>query len=380
MSCAPAISFTRRSKRNPCADRGLAEFKLLSAELEAKRKKLLAQLGTPLSFVRFSVGSDQTKWVPIIICPTLSTGELRALRQAATNLISEERDVFLINAKPTQTGNAKSASPVSTHIPPSVVKSNVSAVGKLPNMTMAAEKFLWMAAFGLSIVADIIRNAFGLKPRVDVHQKRRPISSARQGMLNKELNTSTTTASSVAVSSFLSPPKAALPTTQWPQHIKTNGTSRRPHLKIASAHIKWENAGCVTAPSTPTSSRQLTKPLIKTLSFSKACTLEQDQGMTKQKQLCTTMSPPRMPTCLEIFDPQRGSLSAINKRDKKVSAQKLGQALTGIGVVLGVGGLAMGYFPAIVSIVCWWYLLPTLRKAVGDKPHIVKSHHRQQRS
>ncbi|MCO5578885.1 hypothetical protein L7F22_032733 [Adiantum nelumboides] len=376
MSCAPAIAFTRRSKRNPYADRGLAEFKLLSAELEAKRKKLLAQLGTPLSLVRFSVGSDQTKWVPIIICPALSTKELRALRQAATNLISEERDVFLINAKPNQSGDAKSASSVSTHIPPSVVKStedagNVSAVGKLPNMTMAAEKFLWMAAFGLSIVADIIRNAFGLKPRVDVRQKRRPISS-------RQFKTSTTTASSVAVSS---PPKAMLPTIQRPQQIKINGTpSRPPHLKVTRAHIKWENAGCFTAPSTPTSSRQLSNPLIKSISFSKACTLEQEQGMTKQQQLCTTMSLPRMPTCLEEFDSQRGSISAINKLDKKVSAQKLGQALTGVGVVLGLGGLVMGYFPAIVSIVCWWYLLPTMRKAVGDEPHIVKSHHHQHRS
>ncbi|KAI5062690.1 hypothetical protein GOP47_0023229 [Adiantum capillus-veneris] len=382
MSCAPAIIFPRRSKKNPYADRGLAEFERLSAELEAKRKKLLVQLGTPLSLVRFAIGSDETKWIPIIICPTLSTEELRLIRQAALNLISDDRDV-LNDGKSTRTGNAKSAASSFDQIHPSDVlktgedaHANITVDRKFTRMALAAEKLLWMAAFGLSIVADIVLNAIGLKARPDITpQRRRPIS-LRQERVNKHI----TMATSVHVPSLL-PPRVAPATMSGPLHIKAKGPSHPLHLKVPKGHYKPENLGCSTAPSTPTNSRQLKKPLLTFVSLPKTCGLEEEQGFTKQTQLCTTASLPRMTTCLEESEsdsPRRAKTLTNKYADTKGNAEKLGQALTGAGVVLGLGGLVMGYFPAIVSIVCWWYLLPTLRKAVGDKPTIVKGHHHHQ--
>ncbi|KAI5062534.1 hypothetical protein GOP47_0023073 [Adiantum capillus-veneris] len=117
MSCAPVIIFPRRSKKNPYADCGLAEFERLFAELEEKRKKLLVHLGTPLSLVRFAIGSDETKW------------------------ISDNRDV-LNDGKSTRTGNAKSAASSFDQIHPSDIKigedahANIIVDGKFTCMAL----------------------------------------------------------------------------------------------------------------------------------------------------------------------------------------------------------------------------------------------------
>ena len=51
--------------------------------------------------------------------------------------------------------------------------------------------------------------------------------------------------------------------------------------------------------------------------------------------------------------------------------EKVGKTLEVIGIVLGLSGLVTGYIIAILGVVCWWYVLPTLRNAIGYKPIVV---------
>lgn len=379
MSCAPGIIFTRRSKKNPYADRGLVEFARLSAELEAKRRKLLVQLGNQLSFVRFAVGSDQDKWIPIIICPTLAPDEIRTLRRTATNLISEDRSAWIdgetaqeatiVSGVAKRHDLTKGSASAQNHPHATDAAPADSSPWKFAHMIATAEKFLWMAAFGLSIVADIFRNALGVKAQPVTPLKRRPDSS-KEEIVNKH--------SRSASSTMASPVRApSLPALHTPasrrasQNIKTKGPQHPLHVRAPNAHIRWKDVGCSTAPSTPTNSRQPKKAFLATVSLPKTCTLEEQGDAT---QLHSTRSLPRT-THLQESDVQRSSKFRVEKVERKERAERLGQALTGAGVVVGLGGLVMGYLPAIASIVCWWYLIPTLRKAVGDKPKVIKSQH-----
>ena len=48
--------------------------------------------------------------------------------------------------------------------------------------------------------------------------------------------------------------------------------------------------------------------------------------------------------------------------------EKVGKTLEVIGIVLGLSGLVTGFIIAILGVVCWWYVLPTFRNAIGYKP------------
>lgn len=46
-----------------------------------------------------------------------------------------------------------------------------------------------------------------------------------------------------------------------------------------------------------------------------------------------------------------------SEKVKKERSEKLGQALSAAGSILGLSGLVIGYVPAILGVVCWWYVL-----------------------
>ncbi|XP_038976395.1 uncharacterized protein LOC120107257 [Phoenix dactylifera] len=57
----------RKGNKNPYSTRGLDKFSTVLAELEARRKKIMAKVGTEgVSMVRF-VYSNSEDWIPIIV-------------------------------------------------------------------------------------------------------------------------------------------------------------------------------------------------------------------------------------------------------------------------------------------------------------------------
>lgn len=393
----PTSAFSRRGLRglrkrgsNPYAERGLDRFEVLSAELEAKRKKLVAQLGTQLSVVRFATGSGHHDWIPVIICPTLSKAEVRTLVKTATRLITEDAHA---------TGSTGGQDGVLSGESNSVVKqrecgdrpSRISVAhaddaqnGTLNHLLAASRRFLWMAAFIFSIASDIVRDVFLFKWRAVDAPQQRSLPSVALGRLKAESDNplSSDMSSSLTVPSL---PRIRAPASVSAKAIKVTVPSHvTGHARAsANSHNRHKCPGFSTAPSTPRDSRQVKKSLQASVSF-QITTHRQEEAprsaMAKSLKLCKSLSLPKVFPLLQEHATHKSSATskvkqAVRDREKKQQSEKFGQALTATWLALGLGSLVMGYIPAILCVVCWWYALPSLREAVGDKPHI-KSHHR----
>lgn len=127
-----------------------------------------------------------------------------------------------------------------------------------------------------------------------------------------------------------------------------------------------------SAPSTPRDSREPQKL------FTAASMLPETHGLNdqaahtdvKEERLIVQKTTNRQ----NVLSRSRFSRVSTAEKTQKERARRVGQALAAIGLVLSLSGLMMGYISAILGVVCWWYVLPGLRKAVGDKP-TVRSHH-----
>ncbi|KAH7292213.1 hypothetical protein KP509_29G056300 [Ceratopteris richardii] len=69
--------------------------------------------------------------------------------------------------------------------------------------------------------------------------------------------------------------------------------------------------------------------------------------------------------------------SASGTKDTDSIHLTSGQNLAIIGLFLILCGLANGYLTSILIVVCWWYMLPGIRRAAGEKPLMRKSPYRQ---
>lgn len=384
---------SRKRGSNPYAERGLDQFAVLSAELEAKRKKLVAQLGTQLSVVRFAIGSDHRDWIPVIICPTLSKAEIRTLERTATRLIAEDKHA-IGSTNTTQHSHTPGVSVRESNIVEehdhddrsarvSVVRADDAQNGTLSYLLKASERCLWMVAFIFSIAADIINNVFLSKwHAIEVPPQRSIPSSTRRLKQEGDNPSSSNMSSSLNLSSL---PRIRAPASGSAKAVKVTTPSHSTAHAAAPAklHNRHKSAGFSTAPSTPRDSREAKKSFQASISFP-ATAHRQDEaphsGVTKSSNFSKSLSLPKVSRSQEHAAHRSRTTSkarqAAQERERKERSERLGQALTGAWLALGLGSLVMGYIPAILCVACWWYALPSLRKAVGvDKPH-VKSHHR----
>ncbi|KAH7415289.1 hypothetical protein KP509_14G036200 [Ceratopteris richardii] len=380
MSCAPGIFiFGRRAKRNPYADRGLAQFALLSAELESVRKKLLIELGTQLSLIRFESLSDQSKWVPIIICPTLPRSQVRALRQAVTEIKPENRYASRSPIKQLCQANnntyvqaendnferqGTSAANPTEHTGKSDNK-NEAGSWNLAHIANTAEKLLWMTAFGLSVLADMIQSFLKLRASTGI--------SSRSGanLPRKSVSTKPNLPSGARSGHPPPLPSTNLQKTQRvaAKHHHTPGRQEIPSKSVTQKHKE-----------SPASPSKLRTAYHSCLSLPKPSVAE-NVGICTQGKLRSSISLPKTTSFQDAAPPAVGQPAATEKEssvDIEQQTDKWEKGLGGVGLVLGLSGLFMGYVPAIASVVCWWYLLPSLRNALGIKP-IVRSHHHHHR-
>lgn len=58
---------SRRKEKNPYANRGLDQFKMVSADLQARKEKIMAQVGASDRFLVWFAHANLRDWVPIII-------------------------------------------------------------------------------------------------------------------------------------------------------------------------------------------------------------------------------------------------------------------------------------------------------------------------
>lgn len=58
---------SRRKEKNPYANRGLDKFKVVLADLQARREKIMAEMGARDAFLVWFAHSNLRDWVPIII-------------------------------------------------------------------------------------------------------------------------------------------------------------------------------------------------------------------------------------------------------------------------------------------------------------------------
>ncbi|KAH7442799.1 hypothetical protein KP509_02G002700 [Ceratopteris richardii] len=82
----------KKSKQNPYAGRGIDTFAKVSADLEAKREKLAAELDTPLSMVKFAIGSHN-KWIPVILSRSRTKDSL-VIKKKPGNDGNEDNDAL----------------------------------------------------------------------------------------------------------------------------------------------------------------------------------------------------------------------------------------------------------------------------------------------
>lgn len=391
--------WSRKPKSNPYADRGLDQFALISAELQATRERLVAQLGTPLPFVRFTLASDQSKWIPIIAAPTSSKAEMRALRRAASDLLTAGKHAYgaanfghhivpvtggsfdsqhlgsTIGEYNTHVGfrisedniahdngthlgstiseNRMGSSTIDTTsvVGPNPISKHVDQTGTFGYLVAATQGILWMVkitAFSIRLIADIASDAMWSGQHTEgVTVRSLPSSSPKD-------ENAIIDHPSADMASSSQPSSHAPPTSIAQKHIKRVLPPLPPHVEAPKVHTQPKHPKLPSAPCSPKGPRQPAKPFSACVSLPKTVSF---RGHTPH------------------YDSKENN-QAVKTIPNKVSSttEKLGQALSGVGVVIVLGGLVMGYVPAIVSVVCWWYVLPRMRNAVGDKP-FVRSHY-----
>lgn len=451
----------RRSKKassNPYAGRGLDKFALVSAELEAKREKLAAQLGTPLSVVKFAIGSH-SKWIPIIISSS-PKNESQALRKSTADSISEDKPPLgagisgddpalggpisegkthmsglisegkthlgglisdgkthlsgLISEDKTSLGGlgsqdktdqgknrvSNSASKEGEHIAADEGETKVYQRGNSRYLMAAATAgFLWVvkaADLGIGMATAIASNVVMLRwhaksmvkslpatPRANLpKEESATIAQPSAAMSSPNPSPSSFSLNTASSSSSLQAHLLPLPTSPAPVRIASKNAvsvqvSREgikeissPHAQATKQHNKCQVKGfpkICSAPNTPRDSRRPSKPSAAA-GASSLCDQAVHMDIKEERLVQKTNSRKVL----------RSSTSMVremaSEKGKKERTEKLGQALAAAGLVSVLGGLMMGYSAAILGVVLWWYVLPSLRKAVGDEP-FVRSHH-----
>lgn len=489
----------RRSKKaitNPYAGRGLDKFALVSAELEAKREKLAAQLDTPLSMVKFALGSHN-KWIPIILSRSTKKGS-HAPKKKSTGLIPEnklgwdakthkgglhnEDETYvagLINEDKAHLGSEdnlinlgditdkqrtqlsgfmnENITPLGGFISEEKTNTNLallnglstqekihidslynedeahldglihkdkttlgsllgvqrndlgeiietfSDVEHIPVHDGEAKAFRGRNAKSLMGPAWVVSKASTLASNVIFlrwHTKSmgKDTASAEKAPLPKgEIINEAHTPRAAMVSSSPSPlektPASSpfqaqlLPLPSPPARVKTASNSKTTDqaaivemmedtssaLKGAvKQHRKCKARGFLkmrSAPSTPRDSREPQK-LFTALPETHGLNEQAAHTDVKEERLIVQ----KATNPQNVLSRSRFSRVSTAEKTQKERARRVGQALAAIGLVLSLSGLMMGYISAILGVVCWWYVLPGLRKAVGDKP-TVRSHH-----
>ncbi|KAI5054403.1 hypothetical protein GOP47_0030699 [Adiantum capillus-veneris] len=171
------------------------------------------------------------------------------------------------------------------------------------------------------------------------------------------------------VLSLPSPPGPLRITSEQDGIVEIMDDAGAPHLETANKqHRKCKVKGLLkirSAPSTPRDSRQPKK------SFTAAKTHGVNgQATASDVDIKEGLLAPRTTKHLT----KRRFLNDSSIGARKESARSAGHAFAAAGLVFSLSGLAIGYVSAIIGVVCWWYVLPSLRKAVGDRP-TVRSHH-----
>ncbi|MCO5576330.1 hypothetical protein L7F22_030139 [Adiantum nelumboides] len=477
----------KKSKSNPYAGRGLDKFALVTAELEAKRESLATELDTPLSMVKFALGSHN-RWVPIIlsrstkkeshpckkktralvnedklssssrackdgshkggrtssikegkVCckgapqcnPKASAGsvgsnvyrqdshfngsiaeniDMSCERNSLGDDLHKKGSMYIDNAfdedrlhadalmqkKRSTLGSSSgiedegeiieffSAASEAEHI--ATYKEEEAAVlhhRNLKKVIGAIAAFSWIVSKASTIASSVVflkwhaktiaSDGNSLSSEIETSRDAEQLEVAKVSMHLSSPSVDKT----IALPSVLSLPSAPAPvrissktpTSEQDEIVEVMEDADAPQQETAvKQHRKCKVKGLLkirSAPSTPRDSRQPKKSFTAASTLSKATV-----AVEKEAEL---LAPRTKNSHTVLVKRHFGKVSPTDTR--RESARRVGHALAAAGLVLSLSGLVLGYFSAIIGVVCWWYVLPSLRKAVGDKPRVRSHHH-----
>lgn len=401
----------RKSKRNPnpYASRGLEKFALVAAELAEKRQQLSLQLGAPVSVVRFAAGSH-SKWIPIIVSPT----KKKTIETKSSSLMISERRISTVrdsaivadaapspmNSAVMQPQSATNGSELSqsavtngrdrglSHVGnggeawQEVIAKTAAIVGTIAGIIWATK---FSTTFGMTIATALASSALLLRSHAETAMAiERSISetpAAEEGRAE-----SSASAAAVGIQRSKRPNETSRSIAQQSNvasPFTPNAESylpKPPPVRISTALSKE------SSPRASDAAHHLSSPTTQRSRFKYKFLRE---GLHKKPETLSAPSTPRectahIPTTRSetgVFHIDKSSQkrelaewsSFVRERERKEKAARIGTSLTAVGLVIVLGSLLLGQFAAIVGVICWWYLLPRLRKAVGDKP-FVRSH------
>ncbi|KAH7292216.1 hypothetical protein KP509_29G056500 [Ceratopteris richardii] len=379
---------SQSGKVNPYSQRGLDRFAAISAELKSAREKVAGELGTPIELVRFSSAPDKGAWVPVVIPQTSSKSERQVMKEAASELITRRKitenfkqravrlleddynddmqyegshgsDIHSLHDKqlPNERRIVEKESTVSQYS--HVDFGEIYKKCVLYCVMVPCKGLIWLMRFilfSLNICSCVSAHLLGW------HDSER---------VSRQPQTQCTLKEDATIPDHQTELQASLGSSGCSTSTKHVHSSC---LALRTSVAEHKLIKFASAPCSPKSPLQQTRASGSPTGHPGTAQLQRniDQVSSVKHNHSTQWMPAEV---ISSGNPSSKShVRGVSYPPKHYDTQILGQALTIMGFVIILSGLMFSYFVSIISVVCWWYLLSRMRRSIGDKPSVRRSH------
>ncbi|KAH7292217.1 hypothetical protein KP509_29G056600 [Ceratopteris richardii] len=375
-------------KVNPYSQRGLDRFAAISAELKSAREKVAEELGTPVELVRFSSAPDKGAWVPVVIPQTSSKSERQVIKEAASELITRRKitenfkqravrlseddynddmlyegshgsDIHSLHDKklPNERPIVEKSSTVNKYS--HVDFGEIYKKCVLHCVMVPSKGLIWLMRFilfSLKICSCVSAHLLGWHDSERVSRQPHTQSTLKEDATTPDHQTEL---------------RASLGSSGCSTSTKQVHSSCLPLRTSVAEHKLIKSASASCSPKFPLQQRKAsgsptghpgTAPLQRNINQVSSVA----RNHSTQWMLAEVISSGKPLS--------KSHLRSVSDPPKHYDTQILGQALTIMGFVIILSGLMFSYFVSIISVVCWWYLFSRMRRSIGDKPSVRRSH------